>query len=734
MKRLILTILAAGWVASAFAQEGTPAGNGGTYQTAGYFEGGFWQILKNPGSAKFQEYRQVGEHLQLNRFGFDLQKGKYYLNFSALEVGKTNQGAKASFGLERKWKNEVTWSQVPHLYSTTTKMFYLDAGGGVFVLPDSVKAALSTGSSSAITAKLQSFLQGAQPFNLSAQRNTGGASSEFHPRPDVTIKAGYVNERKQGGKQFGTDIGFSAVELPEPINYETHRLSASAELARKKYSASVVYSGRIFNDKTEALVRDNAFRVGSDAVGNPLRVRMALYPDNTSHNFTFTGAYNLPKQTRSVAVVSYGMAKQNEAFLPHTINSAISDTGLVIRRLNDGSVVNSLNGKFKTWLLNYQISSRPIDKLTLKGKARYYEFKNETPELFFSNYVNYDASVVTRGRINLPYGYIKRSGGAEAGYEIIRQVNASVGYTRESISRNHREVEASAENIYNGTLDVRPTKWVTVRSSYVHSERKVDSAKYKPDYFEESFPEGESVTNVAMSLDELRRFDVFNRKRDRVELTSQISPIDQLDVGLNVSLTQDDYSADYGLQKFWNLGWGVDFTYAPVPRLTLFGDVGREGNRGETESRYRPVYSNVGYDSLNNDWSGMLRDRFDNYGVGFSANVWKNKLVWGGNYGFSYSKSELLATFAPGGNPNGNAVDYPVVYYKLHRVGSQLSYRITNQTSLRFDYWYEKYIETDWAIDPMQPFMAIGNRSIFLGFRIPGYEVHVMALKLSYAF
>ncbi|HXF48439.1 MAG TPA: MtrB/PioB family decaheme-associated outer membrane protein [Verrucomicrobiae bacterium] len=736
MKKLILTILTAGWAAFTFAQEGTTTAGSGAYQTSGYFEGGFWQVLKNPGSAKFQEYRRVEEHMLLNRFGFDLTKGKYYLNVSARELGKTDQGAKASFGLVRKWKNEVTWSQTPHLYSTSTRQFYLNAGGGVFTLPDSVKAALSTGSTAAVTAKLQSYLSGAQPFDLAARRNTGGAVSEWKPRSDVTVKAGYINERKQGGKQFGTAIQFNAVELPEPINYETHRFSASAELARKNYSAALEYSGRIFNNKTETLIRDNAFRARPDSVGAPRRIRMALYPDNTAHNFTFTGTYNLPYKTRSVAVVSYGIAKQNEDFLPHTINSAISDTGLVIRRREDGTIVTSLEGEFKTFVFNYQISSRPMEKLTLKGKARFYEFANETPELLFTSYVGYDASLSTRGRASLPYEYIKRSGGVEAGYEIIPQARASVGYLREGISRNHREVEASNEDIYTGTLDLRPANWVTVRSSYVHSERKSDTAKYHPHFFEESFPEGEAVVNVAMSLDELRRFDVYNRRRDKVELTSRLSPIDKVDVGLNVSFAQDDYAAAYGLQKFWNLGWGVDFAYTPVPRLTLFGDVGQDNNRGETESRYRPVYSNVGYDSLNNDWSGALRDKFENYGFGFSADVWPKKLTWGGNYGFSYSKSELISTFVPGGNPSGDAVSFPSVYYKLHRLGSQLSYRITSQTALKFDYWYEKYIQTDWAIDPVEPFTNVtgATRSIFLGAQVPDYEAHVMALKLSYAF
>ncbi|HEU4437595.1 MAG TPA: MtrB/PioB family outer membrane beta-barrel protein, partial [candidate division Zixibacteria bacterium] len=347
---------------------------------------------------------------------------------------------------------------------------------------------------------------------------------------------------------------------------------------------------------------------------------------------------------------------------------------------------------------------RPMEKLTLKGKARFYEFANETPELLFTSYVGYDASLSTRGRASLPYEYIKRSGGVEAGYEIIPQARASVGYLREGISRNHREVEASNEDIYSGTLDLRPAHWVNVRSSYVHSERKTDTAKYHPHFFEESFPEGEAVTNVAMSLDELRRFDVYNRRRDKVELTSQLSPIDKVDVGMNVSFYEDDYSADYGLQKLWNLGWGIDVMYTPIPRLTLFGDVGQENGRGEMESRYRPVYSNVGYDSLNNDWSGALREKFENYGFGFSADVWPQKLTWGGNYGFSYSQGELLSTFAPGGNSNGDAASFPNVYYKLHRVGSQLSYRFTGQTAVKFEYWYEKYIQTDWAIDPVQPF------------------------------
>ncbi|MCI0329904.1 MAG: MtrB/PioB family decaheme-associated outer membrane protein [candidate division Zixibacteria bacterium] len=732
MKKLILTILAGGWATIALAQEEAPTANGGGYQTSGFFEGGFWQVLKDPGSAKFQEYRQVKEYLLLNRFGFNLSKENYYLGVNANELGKTDQRATARFGLVRKWKNKVTWSQTPHLYSTSTRASFLNAGGGVFILPDSIQAALSSGSSSAVTAKLKSFLDGAQPFELSAQRNTGGVTSEFKPRSDLTVKAGYINERKTGNKQLGVTIGFNPVELPEPLNYETHRFSASAELARKDFSAAVAYSGRVFNNKTEAVIRDNLFRVTTDSVSAPLRARLALPVDNMSHNFTFTGTYNLPKRTRSVATVSYGVATQNEDFLPHTINSALSDTGLVIRRLEDGSVVTSLDGKFKTFLFNYQISSRPVEKLTLKGKARYYEFDNQTPELFFTSRVSYDASVDTFGRANLPYEYIKRSGGAEAGYELIRQVHASLGYTREGISRNHREVEASNEDIYNGTLDIRPNNWVTVRSSYVHSERKTQ--KYDTLFFEESFPEGESVTNPAMSLNELRRFDVYNRKRDKVELTSQLSPIDELDVGLNFSFAEDDFSADYGLEALWNLGWGIDVSYIPVPRLTLFGDIGREDGRGEMESRYRAVVANVGYDSLNNDWSGYLRDRFENYGFGFSAEVWPKKLDWGANYGFTYSRSALLSTFAPGGVAAGNAVSFPNVYYKLHRIGSQVSYRLTSQTALKFSYWYEKYLETDWAIDPLQPFMPIATRSVFLGFRIPDYEAHILALKLSYAF
>jgi MtrB/PioB family decaheme-associated outer membrane protein len=728
MKKLILIAMAAALTASAWAQDEVPPAGGEQYRTAGYFEGGFWQVLKDPGSAKFQEYRQVKEHLLLNRFGFELTRGNQFFRVNANELGKTDQRATARFGLVRKWKNKVTWSQTPHLLSTDTREFFVNAGGGVFILPDSIQAALSTGSSSAVTAKLKNFLDGAQPFELSAQRNTGGATSEFKPRSDVTVKAGYINERKQGSKQLGVTLGFNPVELPEPLNYETHRLSASAELARKDFSASVGYSGRVFNNKTEVVIRDNLFRVTTDTIGNPLRARLALPVDNMAHNFTFTGAYNLPKKTRSVATVSYGVATQNEPFLPHTINSFITDPsgGLTLPAA-------SLDGKFKTLLVNYYINSRPMDKLSLKGKVRYYEFDNQTPSLDFGSRVAYDASLDTLGRVNLPYGYIKRDYGGEAGYQIVRQANASFAYTRENITRNHREVKSSKEDILKGTLDVRPATWVTLRTSYAHADRR--SQEYDTLFFEESFPEGEAVTNPAMSLNELRRFDVYNRDRDNIELSSQLSPIDELDVGLSFSLAQDKFAdTDYGLEALWNRGWSVDISYNPVPRLTLFGDIGREDGRAEMESRYRPVVANVGLDSLNNDWSGALRDRFERYGLGFSAEVWPKKVNWGADYGFTYSQSALLSSFAPGGVAAGNAVSFPNVYYKLHRIGSQVTYRLTGQTALKFSYWYEKYLETDWAIDPMQPFMAAANRSVFLGFRIPDYEAHVLALKLSYAF
>ena len=724
MKKFILTLLAVNLAVSVYAQDETTTTNGETVQTAGYFEGGFFQILKDPGSAKFQEYRQVKEYLQLNRFGFDLTKGNYYFRVGANEFGKTDQRAAARFGLVRKWKNKISWSQTPHLLSTSTREFFVNAGGGVFVVSDSIQRRLQSAAGN-----LKSFLDNAQPRALSFQRNTAAATTELKPRSDVTFKAGYINERKVGSKQLGVTLRFDPAELPEPLNYETHRLSASAELARKNFSAAVGYSGRIFNNKTEVVIRDNLFRVTSDTINNPLRARLALPVDNVSHNFTFTGTHNLPKRTRSVATVSYGVATQNESFLPHTINSFITDTsgGLTLPAA-------SLDGKFKTLSVNYQISSRPVEKLSLKGKARYYEFDNQTPSLDFPSYVAYgDMSLETRGRENLPYGYIKRDFGGEAGYQIVRQANASFAYTRENISRNHREVKSSKEDILKGTLDVRPATWVTLRSSYAHAARR--SQEYDTLFFEHSFPEGEAVTNPAMSLNELRRFDVYNRDRDNVELSSQLSPIDVLDVGLSFSFAQDEFAdTDYGLEALWNRGWGIDISYTPIPRLTLFGDVGREDGRGEMESRYRAVVGDTARDSLNNDWSGALRDRFENYGFGFSADVWPKKLSWGANYGFSFSRSALTAAFAPGGPTAGNAVSFPNVYYKLHRIGSQVSYRLTGQTALKFSYWYEKYLETDWAIDPMQPFMAAANRSVFLGFQVPDYEAHVLALKLSYAF
>src|ERR1035438_5296284 len=106
---------------------------------------------------------------------------------------------------------------------------------------------------------------------------------------------------------------------------------------------------------------------------------MSLYPDNTAQTVDFAGAFNLTKNTRVMASITPEWMRQNDTVIPFTINSGV--TGV------PSLPAASLNGKKQTLAINFTLTSRPISNLELTARYRSYDYNNDTPTLFFSNYV-----------------------------------------------------------------------------------------------------------------------------------------------------------------------------------------------------------------------------------------------------------------------------------------------------------------------------------------------------------
>jgi Putative outer membrane beta-barrel porin, MtrB/PioB len=197
-----------------------------------------------------------------------------------------------------------------------------------------------------------------------------------------------------GYRPFGTTLNrfTNITELPEPIDYRTQQVKAGTEYAKKIGGFQASYLGSTFKNRVSTLVWDNAFQT-TDLLGSSSRGRLDLYPDNTAHSLSFAGAVNIPHSTRLMASVTPGWMRQNDPFLPYTINTAIPDVtppGTTILPV-PSLPATSLHGSKQTLAMNYTMTTKAAPRLPVTLRYRSYDYHNHTPDLIFPDWVITDA-------------------------------------------------------------------------------------------------------------------------------------------------------------------------------------------------------------------------------------------------------------------------------------------------------------------------------------------------------
>ena len=180
-----------------------------------------------------------------------------------------------------------------------------------------------------------------------------------------------------------------------------------------------------------------------------------------------------------------------------------------------------------------------------------------------------------------------------------------------------------------------------------------------------------------------------------------------------------------------------------TPSISLFADYAYERLRYALRSRQRLDASPIGgaNDSPDNDWESNIRDSVHTWGAGLNAGVFRNRLAADLYYGFSQGEN-ATATMALG-NPAAEgflagAEDYPKLGNRFQRLAVSLKFALTNSISYRVEYAYEKYRETDVALERAVPFLGLtdpgAGNAAFLGTVLPRYRVHIWTVSIGYVF
>ncbi len=706
-------------------------------------------FVDRPGKAdrgKFEEYRDIppGVFLERLRLRLESQDGGYSLELRAKDVGEQDQNFLLKSSKLGRYTFEFEWDQIPHVFSGTGRSPYRQTPPGVFELSDLLQSTLQGASASARPGILQSFLSTAPDIDLKTRWDAARFLMQYTPTPDWNLRAEYTRTLKEGGRPIGMVFGSpggNLIEVPEPIDQTVNDFRATAELARERWQLQFAYNLSTFQNDVNALIADNPLRItdaplSSTGTSAPARGRLSLAPDNIAQTASLTGGWNLPWRSRLTGTFSYGWRFQDEAFLPHTINAAISDPRLTLP-------ANSLDGEVRTLLANLRFTSRPFRDITLSARYRFYDFDDRTPVLIFPARVITDTTLNTEPVASSRFSYNKHNAGADVGWRLLPPLSAKVGFEWERWDRDsrHREAPLTDEYTPKVSLDYTPLDWVLLRASYARSWRRISDyntfAHLSHTVLEEESLEAEKPVSQSALL---RKYDEADRDRDRVDFLAQVSPLDTLTFTPTLSFRNDDYNnSPLGLQEDKSWAAGFDISWSPIERLVFFASYMRETFDARQRSRYRAPP-----DQLENptyDWIGKNNDTVDTVGAGIDTPLIPKKLDLRLAWNFSTATGRMRASnpVTPTGgtaaqNTSATAVDFPKIIDRLHQLEASLKYHVTTASFIRFRYIFETFDITDFRTDNIQPFMPASPTDIYLGAQVRPYTAHILALSVGYRF
>jgi len=723
--RLILavfTVLAVGRPASAQVQIG---GLG----VEGNVEAG-WRFFVDepPGGrrAKWEEYRDfpggpfLGE-LQLRIFRPD---ESYSAEIRGSKWGQQDQEFSLRTGRLGLWEFGFDWDQIPHIFSTNARMLATETSRGVFTLPSP-------------RPPLGAYNSGRDIDEISTRWDTARILFRLTPTPDTEIKAEYTRIKKDGDRPIGIAFGFNFMEVLEPIDQTIHDVRLQAAVAREQWQLQFGYTFSLFQNDFSSLTSDNPFQATDTATASASG-RLSLPPDNMAHTFNLAGGANLPWwRTRVTSNFSWSLRLQNDDFLPHTRNPLILAAGgpdLVLPQ-------KSLNGNVQVFLVNLNATSRPLPPLTLSAKYRFYGYEDWSDQITFPARVETDTTLERDPRRAGRWSFTKHNADIDARWRLLQPVAFTVGAGWERWDRNeHREVPISDEFFGKAVLDVTPLDWLTVKTKYTPSFRRIERYNTRAHLLHE-VAEEEAIATAGQSL-LLRKFDEAERDRHKVDLLVQLMPLDTLTATPTVSYIYDDYiQSTLGLQQATSWSAGMDFTWMPLERLSLYGGYTHESIFQKQRSRARPVRGTEAIDFADFDWISNNTDTIETAHAGLKAELIPKVLDWtvGASYSYALGRVETRNPVAPTSgtaaeNFSAQAKRWPAFTDELIRLETALAYHFLKNWTGKLGYVFESFQKHDFRTDTLNPFIPAAGNGIWLGNDLKGYTAHIIAATIGYRF
>jgi MtrB/PioB family decaheme-associated outer membrane protein len=587
-------------------------------------------IYQGQGSlAKFYEYRDLrpGATGDFN-IATGSRDGLYEIDAWGKNVGYRDQAYNAYVSKAGEQYFNFNWDQTPHVYSTSGSTLFNTNGNALTLanpgIGHSIWQAAGSPANWATSTTVPTYNQGVaiqsiinanvHPTDVGILRDTASVEYRYTPTDNWDIKANYSNLRRTGsqvdGVLFTATNNGSRVDVAKPVADTTQNFGVNGEYSGtsawgQKFNAMIGYNGSQYKDDFNNYTVQNPFcdPVGGCAgVGTPTTplAMMSTPPSNQMNGVTGSFGADLPLKSRYMGTLAYTGMRQNESFLPFSINpvslaapgggtiqGASLSTIPALIHTQGGVPVTSLNGAINTLLINNVVTTQITPDLKTKLSYRYYDYDNQTPELNIFDFAIADAQSATShasySPVNsLSMGYIKQNGGAEATWRPVNSVNVGAAYGYEHYDWTRTDASSTAENSGKVYADWKPTSWITTRASASIAERRASNYDYLGNVgmFQwpvpnSPIPSGTKLTAWPVSPNYspyYRQFYLDDRDRAQGKFAVDVKVLNNLTITPTFNLKNDTFMFSQnqeGVTSDKSYAAGVEMAYAASPDVNF---------------------------------------------------------------------------------------------------------------------------------------------------------------------
>ena len=642
-------------------------------------------------SAKFGDATGLDEdggYVIVNAEGRAAHESGYVIDYELTDLGLDSREVRVEGGKQGSYDFAFFYDAIPRRIWDTTATVFGGVGSSNLSLPANWVDAGNTGGMTALDASLRDK-------DVGFDRDRYGAAGRFWLGGNLQFDVDYRRDERDGTRTQLASFGSVSSELIKPVDDATDRLDATVRYQAAKWFVEAGYAGSIYDTKAAYLRWDNPFTAmvpGGEAG------QLALAPDNDYHEFSVSAGWlGLPGNSTIAVSAATGKGSQDTGFLPYTLNPQIA---------TDALPASNLDGEVSVTRFDLTATSRPLDRLRLRGSATYDERDNDSRQVEFTSIVHTDLFPVIDDRTNPVYGYERTRLIGSADYAVYDELSVGVGGEYRETDRTGTRQEVRSETLYDGwgSVQYRPSGNFGIVVKGGAEERDPD--RYDLDVA------AANGQNAGM-----RKYHMAYRYRGYGEVMADFA-LPNLPLSFSVSgfYADDSYNKTVvGVLSGIDRRYALDMAWAVSEKISAYATFGEE--RIDSKTSGSSVFGAP-------DWRADVSDDFQTYGAGVRAQL-SEKLSVDVNYTNADGDSDTRLLGVAAG-------DFPTVESRLDSLRADVSYALSERMDLGLVWLYEKYDSEDWALGGIEP--ATLPTILALGADPYEYEVNYVGATLRYYF